>query len=259
MKKLGYTTSILSWQIILSSINLLKNSKSEIKEIDLNLDSISCCILSTTTLEAFSNEISSLTHAFVENIKRDFNIEKLPKDKISQIGVDINIFKEIEKIRNSSKESFYDRYKKLLKQFNLSNSDILNKLCNLRDVRNDCVHFRLCDISVVGKDNVITSYQQPPEVFNHIKSIKVNGWNIIASDSDDSSPWHLRISTNAFAIWSIIVVLDAIIYLLDKIPPGAYKNYIIKYYRKNENSNLFEFGKFEILELQKVVLKEKDY
>lgn len=258
MKDLGYTTSILSWQIILSSINMLKNSKSEIKHIDLNLDSISCCILNTTALEAFSNEISSLTHAFIENIKEDFKIEKLSKEKTSQIGVDINICKEIEKIRNNGKESFYERYKELLKQFNISESDILKNLCHLRDIRNDCVHFRLCDISIVEKDNVIKLYQKPPEVFNHIKSIKVNGWPIIASDSDNSSPWHLRISTNAFAIWSMIVVLDAIIYFLDKIPQGTYRDFVVKYYRKNEKSNVFEYCKNEIQELHKIILNIKD-
>ncbi len=251
MKNLGYTTSILSWQIILSSINILKNSKSEIKEIDLNMDSISCCILNTTVIEAFSNEISSLTHAFIENYK----IEKLAKDKISQIGIDINICKEIEKIRNNYRKSFYERYKGLLKHFNISDSVILDNLCKLRDVRNDCVHFRQCDITVIEKDNTIKLYQTPPEIFNHIKSIKVNDWPIIASDSDSSSPWHLRISTNAFAIWSITVVLDAIIYFLDKIPQGTYRDFIVKYYRKRDESNVFEYSKYEIKELQKSILK----
>jgi len=249
MKDLGYTTSILSWQIILSSINLLKNSKSEIKKIDLNLDSISCCILNTTVIEAFSNEISSLTHAFIEN----YEVEKLTKDKISQVGIDINICKEIEKIRNSDRESFYERYKNLLKHFNISDSGILDNLCKLRDIRNDCVHFRQCDIAIIEKENTIKSYQKPPEIFNHIKSIKVNDWPIIASDSDNSSPWHLRISTNAFAIWSITVVLDALIYFLDKIPQGTYRDFIVKYYRKRDGSNVFEYSKKEIEKFQKSI------
>jgi hypothetical protein len=254
MKDLGYTTSILSWPIILSSINMLKNSKSEIKGIDLNLDSISCCILNATVIEAFSNEISSLTHAFIEN----YEIEKLTKDKISQIGVDIKVCKEIEKIRNSDRESFYERYKGLLKHFNISDSGILDNLCKLRDVRNVCVHFRQCDIKIIEKDNTIKSYQKPPEIFNHIKLIKVNNWPIIASDTDNSSSWHLRISTNAFAIWSFIIVLDAIIYFLEKIPQGTYRDFITKYYRKNEKSNVFEYSKSEIEELQKRIFTAKD-
>ncbi|NQU84861.1 MAG: hypothetical protein HQ541_03795 [Mariniphaga sp.] len=254
MNDLGYTTSILSWQIILSSINMLKNFKSKTREIDLNLDSISCCILNTTVIEAFSNEISSLTHAFIEN----YEIEKLAKYKIAQIGVDISTCKEIEKIRNSDKESFYERYKGLLKHFNISDSRILDNLCKLRDVRNDCVHFRQCDMTIMEIDNTIKLYQKPLEIFNHIKSIKVNGWPIIASDSGSSSPWHLRISTNAFAIWSIIVVLDAIIYFLDKIPQGTYRDFIVKYYQKSKESNVFEYSKYEIKELQKSIFNVKD-
>jgi hypothetical protein len=253
MKDIGYTTSILSWQIILSSINMLKNSKSEIKEIDLNLDSISCCILNTTVIEAFVNEISSLTHAFIEN----YEIEKLAKHKLAPIGVDIKICKEIEKIRNSGSGSFSERYNGLLKHFKISDSGILDNLRKLRDLRNGCVHFRQCDITVIEKDNTIKMYQESPEIFDKLKSIKVNNWPIIASDSDNSTPWHLRVSTNAFAIWSFIVVLDAIIYFLEKIPKGTYRDFIAKYYRKNEKSNVFEYGKSEIEELQKRIFPVK--
>lgn len=254
MKVLGNTTSILSRQIVHTSISLIEKSKIPNNEIDLNLNSISCCILSTSVIEAFTNEISSLTHAFIENIKDNFEIEKLQNEEISNLGIDINSCREIERIRINDKESFYERYKNLLKYLKIPNADLINKLCHLRDLRNACVHFRQCDISVVeDKDGVIKSYQDPPQVFNHIRSFKINGWPIIASDVKNNAEWHLRISTNSMAIWSIELVLDAIIFVFNNLPNGEFKEFILKYYTDINGLNYFKKSKDSIQELKRII------
>ena len=255
IKEIGYTTSILSWQIILSAIEMLRNSQSEIDQINLNLKAIPCTVLGCISLEAFSNEISSLTNAFVDDVKKIFNIDNLSTKQKSEIGIDLNNCKDIEQIRNSKMESFYERYKNLLLYIQISRPNFFQELCHLRDIRNAMVHFRQCNISVIEEDGVIKNYQKPPEVFKHIKSIKVNGWPVIAADVKNNSPWNLRISTNAFAFWSIKLILDAITYFLDNLQQGKYREFIFKYYRKEKYSNLFEEGKLKVQELEMKIFK----
>lgn len=251
METLGYTTSIISWQFILSAINMLRNSQSKINLIDFNIEAIPCAVLGCISLEAFSNEISSLTNAFMYDVERDFDIENLSAKQKSIIGIDLNICKYISQIRKSKEESFYERYKKLLSHVKIVKPEFLQDLHHLQDLRNAIVHFRLCDISVIqDEDGVIKDYQKPLEVFNHIRSYKVKGWPVIAADVKNNIGWNLRISTNAMAIWSIKLILDAITYFLDNLPQGKYREFILKYYRKEKYSNIFEEGKLKIQELE---------
>ena len=114
METLAYTTSIISWQFILSAIEMLHKSKAEIKPIDFNKEAISYIILGCTSLEAFSNEISSLSNAFLYDVERDFNNKNLFDKQKSIFGIDLNTCQKITQIRNSKAASFYERYKKLL-------------------------------------------------------------------------------------------------------------------------------------------------
>jgi hypothetical protein len=236
METLGKTTAILSWQLIWSTIQLLEKSASKIESIDLNLHAISSCILSSTALESFSNEISSIMHTVIKD----------PMIKVSEIGIDLNNCKEIEAIKENNAPNFYERYKELLKFFQIPNPDFLIKLSYLNKIRNESVHFHNCDISIIEENGVIKHYQSPPEVFNHIKLLKINGWPLVAYDVTDNASWVLRISTNAFAFWSLINVIDSIIYVLGKIPKGRFKDYVSKYYLTTGNVNLFEKAKSEI-------------
>jgi hypothetical protein len=237
METIGNTTAILSWQLIWSTIQLLEKSASKIEKVDLNLHAISSCILSSTALESFSNEISSIMHTVIKD----------PLINVSDVGIDFNNCEEIEDIKDNNALNFYDRYKELLKIFHITNPDLLTRLSYLNKIRNESVHFRNCDVSIIEENGVIKYYQSPPEVFNHIKLLKINGWSIVASDVKDNASWVLRISTNAFAFWSLITVIDSIIYVLDNIPKGRFKDYVSKYYMTAGNLNLFEKAKSEIV------------
>ncbi len=257
METLSYTTSILSWQLILSAIEMLRNSQSKINPIDYNTEAIPCVVLSCITLEAFSNEISSLTNAFMCDVESDFDIKNLSTKQKTIIGIDSNICKNIAQIRNSKVESFYERYKKLLSHVKISKPEYLQDLHHLNDLRNALVHFRLCDISVIEDiDGVIKYYQEPPEVFQHIKSYKVQGWPVIAADVKNNIAWNLRISTNAMAIWTIRLILDAITYVLYNLPKGKYRDFILKYYRDKERLNIFEKGIYYIQEFENKIFKK---
>lgn len=257
METLSYTTSIISWQLIRSAIEMLSNSQSEINPIDFNTETIPCVVLSCIALEAFSNEISSLTNAFMYDVESDFDIKNLSANQKSIIGIDLNLCKNIAQIRNSKEESFYERYKKLLSHIKIANPESLQDLHHLNDLRNALVHFRLCDISVIeDNDGVIKYYQEPPEVFQHIKSYKVQDWSVIAADVKNNVAWNLRISTNAMAIWAIKLILDAITYVLCNLPKGKYRDFILKYYRDKERSNIFEKGKYFIKKFENKIFKK---
>lgn len=256
MKTLAYTTSRISWQFVKSAIEMLNKPQSEIKTIDFNEEAISCAILGCTSLEAFSNEISSLSNAFLYDFKRDFNIKNLPAKQITKLGIGLNKCQKISQIRDSKKESFYERYKNLLSYIGIAKPEFLQELHHLHVLRNALVHFRKCDISVIeDTDGVIRYYQEPPEVFQHIKSYKVKGRPVVASDVDDNIGWNLRISTNAMAVWSLKLILEAILYVLNNLPHGRYKDFILKHYRDRKNSNLFESGYYEIQVLENKILK----
>jgi uncharacterized protein YutE (UPF0331/DUF86 family) len=256
METLGYSTSIISWQFIWSAIEMIRNSKSKIYPIDFNMQATPCIVMVCISLESFSNEMSSLTHAFLYNLKTDFDIENLSKKRKCIIGIDLNICKNITKIRESKDESFYERYKKLLSELRIDKPKFLQDISYLCNLRNSIVHFRSCDISVIqDKDGIIKYYQDPPEVFKYLKTFKVKKWPVIATDVDKNSAWNLRISTNAMAIWSIKLIIEAIIYVLDNLPHGDYKDFILKYYKYDKNSNVFEKGKYNIQELENKIFK----
>ena len=252
----------MSWQFMFSAIESLRSSASQSETIDLNSNAPACAILGCIALEAFSNEIPSLTDSFISNVKKDYQIESLSSKQIeSEFGINWNICKKIADIKNEKYNSFYDRYKDhLIKEMQISQPEFIQELTYLRDLRNALVHYRLCDAeTVVGEDGVIKFYQEPPEVFNHIKSKKVKNWPVIASDVEENSPWTKRISTNAMAIWSLKLIIDSIVYILDSISPGKYKDSIIKPYKARDKSfeNVFRKGEHDIQHTESGIFDNK--
>ncbi len=73
-----------------------------------------------------------------------------------------------------------------------------------------------------------------------MKSININGWPIIAKDVTNNVQWDLRISTNAFAFWSIGLVLNSIINLLINSPEGDFKKLVLAFYINENKMLLFE-------------------
>lgn len=251
MQPLAYTTAKISWKLLTSAISRAQASSGDIERIDLNLEALSSIVLSCVALEAFVNEISSLSNAFLFNFEQEGETRYLEiAEQESIIGVGRRKCEEVAKIKDSKEDSFYERYKLLLKKLNIKKPSFLQRIYYMKEIRNGLVHFRMVDIPIVDdEDGVVRYAQTPPEVFSHLKNYSVKGRSIIASDGNDGSvEWTLRICTSAMAAWCIDLILDAIIYVLDEIPNGSLKDFIIKAYAARDKSfvHIFQKGKSEV-------------
>lgn len=251
MQPLAYTTSKISWKILYSAIVHARKLPENVSVIDLNLETLSSIILSCTALEAFVNEISSLTNAFLFEFEQEYEFQNLEaSQQESVIGVRLEKCQEVVKIKDNSEGSFYERYKLLLKALGVENPPFLQKLSDLKNVRDGLVHFKMLDIPVISNSNGIIVYEQKqPDFFKHLKGYSVNKFPIVAKEgSDGSIEWTLRISTNAMAIWCIDLTLEAIIYTLDVIPNGKLKDFFYRAYASNEKPfvHVFQKGKSEV-------------
>lgn len=253
MQELAYTTSVVSWSLLLSAIRLVRQSDPRVTPIDLNLAAPPCAILCCVALEAFVNELSCLAEGFL------FAQETSPprRDSITPqgettIGLSIDKCRKISQIKDCTRGSFYDRYKSLLKTAGIDKPYDMQSLSHLRDLRDSLVHFRTCLVPVVDDSNgIIRSDQQPPEVFVHLKSYKVHGWPVVAEDPDEVvGKWTLRISTNAMAAWSLTLVFDAIAHVIDKLPKGPYRDRVVRQYRSRDVAftTVFEKGRADVEE-----------
>ncbi len=231
METLAYTSSQISWHLILSAISRASVSSGDISKIDLNLEALPSIILSCTALEAFVNEISSLAHAFLfEYEQMDIHHQKM------------GVYKKVAEIRRDSTGNFYERYKRLLNFLEIEPPAFRECVFYLKEVRDLIVHFKTADVRIVDDGRTIRAAQSLPDEFNALKNFKIAGYPIIASDG---SEWTLRISTSAMAAWSITQVLDAIIYFLDEIPDEELKDFIVKKYATYDKdvAHLFRHGK----------------
>jgi hypothetical protein len=246
MTPLAYGTSKISWQLLNSAMLRVQASPGDIEPIDLNLEALSTIVLSCTALEAFVNEASSLAHAFLFGLEKDNKTRHLETDKwVNVIGLSLNQCTELAKIKDNDEGSFYDRYKLLVKTLIVTSPPFLQSLCHLKNIRDSVVHFRITDIPLIEDSHGVIRYEQPsPEVFQHLKQYTVEGWPIIATDGKDgSSPWNLRISTTAMAVWCLGLVLDAILYSIDAIPNGEFRNFVHHAYRRRDESSVSVFQK----------------
>lgn len=255
MQPLAYTTSKISTKLLFSAIVRASDKKSsgDVRNMDLNLEALPSIVLSCTALEAFVNEISSLSHSFLFEFEQRREVQQLeaPKHE-SIIGISWSKCKEIAELRDDSKSgSFYDKYKLLLKKLGIENPSFLPKLSDLENIRHDIVHFKMLDIPIVeNSDGVIVSAQESPEIFKHLKGYSIKGFPVVAADGNDgSAEWTLRISTNAMVIWCIDSILEAIIYVIDSIPNGSLKDFILRAYAAREKSSfvhVFQAEKSEV-------------
>ena len=253
MQTLAYTTSIMSWGLLLSAIRRVRESENSIVPIDLNMEAPPCAILCCIALEAFVNEISCLTSAFLFNEENNHRAKYSTKtQREANIGMAWDNCQNIGQIKDNPRGSFYDRYKALLKVAGIEKPNCIQSLSYLRDLRDALVHFRVCEVPIVeDSDGVIRSAQEPPEVFAHLKSYSVNGWPVVATDPVEvGTAWVLRASTNAMAVWSLNLVLEAITYVLDILPAGEYRDFILRRYAARDVlfSTVFEKGKADIEE-----------
>ncbi len=251
MQPLAYTTSKISWKVLYSAIVHAREASGDVSVIDLNLETLPSIVLSCTALEAFVNEVSSLSNAFLFEFEQVYKIQYLEaSQQESVIGISLTKCRETAKIKDDSKGSFYARYKQLLKMLGIDNPSFLQRLSDLENLRHGLVHSKMLDIPVISNsDGIIVYAQKPPEFFKHLKGYSIRSFPVVAKDgSDGSVEWTLRISTNAMAIWCIDLTLDAIIYALDTIPNGKLKDFIYSAYATNDKSfvHVFQKGKSEV-------------
>jgi hypothetical protein len=82
MEILGYTTSTMSWFFIFSVIKRLRSTQGDVNVVDLNIEAPPCAVMCSVALEAFSNEISSLSGAFTFSVKKDFKNQYLQNEEL---------------------------------------------------------------------------------------------------------------------------------------------------------------------------------
>jgi hypothetical protein len=187
------------------------------------------------------------------NEKKDCRAKYSPAaQREASIRLEWDDCRAISQIKNDPKGSFYARYKALLKAAGIEQPNCMQSLSYLRDLRDAFVHFRACDVSVVEDSKGVICYaQEPPKVFDHLKSYKVHGWPVVAADAGEvDGEWTLRVSTNAMAAWALSLTLEAILHVLYHLPAGEYRDFILRRYAAKDVafSTVFEKGKTEVEE-----------
>jgi len=217
----------------------------EVREpsVDLNLEAPTCIVLSCLAIEAFVNEVSSITNTFLHEQKQGQPVRNasrtLMEDKTSP-----RVLKKVANIRFDSQGSFYDRYKQLLCDFDMANPNCLADLSSLGKVRDALVHFRECDVPIVeDKNGVIKEGQELPSELKKMHKRKYQGQQLFAPP--EGSPWTLRLATDSMAAWSLDLCLDAIGHIMNELPDGRYRDFVLRAYacRDSDFNTLFASGK----------------
>jgi hypothetical protein len=243
MQPLAFTTDKMSWSFILSALNRIQADEARESSVSLNLEAPSCIVLSCIAIEAFVNEVASLTNSFLFEQKR----ERPARDPAcAQVGQKpaLRELEEVASIRTDSRGSFYDRYKRLLCDMDIEKPGCLADLSSLGKVRDALVHFRQCDVPIVENgDGVIREGQDLPSELAQLQSRKYQGQHIVAPDQ--GSAWTLRLATDAMAAWSLNLCLDAIKHVLDHLPTGKHRDFVWKAYacRDSAFDTVFASGK----------------
>jgi hypothetical protein len=215
VEPLAFTTDKISWAFISSAIHRIGTDEVRVPKVDLNLEAAPCIVLSCIAVEAFVNEVSSLTHAFLFEPDRDHG--------------SCETLQEIASIRQDSRGSFYDRYKSLLCELDIQKPGFLADLSNLKKLRDALVHFRECDVPVIeDTSGVIRNGQDLPTDVVALQKHRYQGRPLVADDP--GTAWTLRIATDAMAAWSVNLALDAVIYVLDRLPTGEHRDFLFRAY-----------------------------
>jgi len=110
------------------------------------------------------------------------------------------------------------------------------------------VHFRACDRNVVDKKGVITYDHDLPDFYKQLIGIKYRGYDLTFVEDIKQKvaepgeiDWVSRISTPTVALWSMEVVLLAILNVIENIPVGDLKQRVVNSYRPrlDEHQTLF--------------------
>lgn len=246
MQTLTYKTDKMSWFFILSALRHIQSNEVREPSVDLNLEAPTCIVLSCLAIEAFVNEVSSIASTFLHEQKEDrqlgnSSIPLLEEKSLRQV------LEKVATIRYDSNGSFYDRYKKLLCDFNMANPNCLADLSGLGKVRDALVHFRECDVPIVeDKNGVIKEGQELPSELKKMHKRTYQGQQLFAAPV--GSPWTLRIATDSMAAWSLGLCLDAIGHIMNELPAGRYKDFVWRAYayRNNDFDTIFSSGKAKL-------------
>ena len=243
MQPLAFTTDKISWSFILSALRRIQADEVRQPSLVLNLEAPSCIVLSCIAVEAFVNEVASVTNAFLHEQKHDRPVRNAPSAEIED-KPSWRALEEVASIRTDSHGSFYDRYKRLLCDLDIAKPACLAGLSSLGKVRNALVHFRECDVPIVEDENgVIQEGQELPSELKKLQNQKYKGQQLLAPPV--GSPWTLRLATDSMAAWSLDLCLDATGHVLNELPTGSYRDFVWKAYacRDSNFDSLFASGK----------------
>lgn len=232
----AFTTDQISWVFLSSAINRIQSNHRGRKAVDLNPETAPSIVLSCSGVEAFVNELSSLTHAFL-----------FERSEGSGGNSDAGFLNDVATIRQDSRGSFYKRYKCLLSHLQIENPQFLENLSTLNKVRDALVHFRECDVPIIeDKNGVIREGQELPAVLKPLQNRRYREGALVANDQGAS--WTLRLATDGMAAWSLNLTLDAVIYVLANLPAGRYREFIWQAYaaREPQFDTVFAKGKNDV-------------
>jgi hypothetical protein len=241
MQPLAFTTDKMSWSFILSALRRIQAGEAREPSVALNLEAPSCIVLSCIAVEAFVNEVASVTYAFLHKQQRNRPGSKAREgeDKPPE-----RVLEEVSGIRTDSRGSFYERYKRLLCDLDMAKPGCLEDLSSLGKVRDALVHFRECDVPIVEDGNgVIQEGQELPSELKKLQNRHYGGQELLAPP--EGSAWTLRLATDSMAAWSLEICLDAIEHVLNELPEGTYRDFARKAYacRDASHDTLFASGK----------------
>jgi hypothetical protein len=243
MEPLAFTTDKMSWAFLMSALRHMQADEGMDSSVDLNLEAPPCVVLSCIAVEAFVNELSSLTNTFLfERSGTDYAGRLNPKQALHA-----GTLKEVARIRCDGDGSFYVRYKRLLCVFGIDKPRLLADLSVLGKARDALVHFRKCDVPIIQDQNgVIRVGQDLPAEIAALQSKYYKGRCVLAPG--EGQEWTLRMETDAMAAWSVNLALDAILFVLDHLPAGEYRDFVWKSYANRDLtfSTLFARGKKEL-------------
>jgi len=248
MELLAFTTDKMSWAFLMSALRHMQADEGMDSSVDLNLEAPPCVVLSCVAVEAFVNELSSLTNSFLfERAGTDYAGRSNPKQALHAVAS--GTLKEVARIRCDGHDSFYVRYKRLLCVFGLDKPRLLADLSVLGKARDALVHFRKCDVPIIQDQNgVIRVGQDLPAEIAALQSQYYGGRCVLAPAPGEGQEWTLRMETDAMAAWSVNLALDAILFVLDHLPAGEHRDFVWKSYANRDStfSTLFARGKNEL-------------
>lgn len=255
MEPLAFTTDKMSWAFLMSALHHMQAAQGGNSSVDLNLEAPPCVVLSCVAVEAFINELSSLTHSFLfEKAGSDYAVRSNPKRALHAVAS--GTLEEVARIRCDSHGSFYVRYKRLLCDFGFDKPRFLADLSELGKARDALVHFRKCDVPIIEDQNgVIRDGQELPAEIAALQSHHYGGRCVVAPDQ--GTAWTFRMATDAMAAWSVNLALDAILFVLDHLPAGEHRDFVWKSYANRDStfSTLFARGKDELATWWRTVVR----